>query len=348
VSEQAASSEQSTDFSEVDLSQDATPAPHSELSTIVEDALPSVVNVKVHAFQSGGLEGRGEGSGVVIDPEGIILTNNHVIAGAVEVRVLFNDDHEPMDGRVIGADPGRDLAVIKVDATDLHAIPIGHSDNLKLGDDVVAIGFPLGLGGPTVTKGIVSGNGRTISAQSSDGAVERLVGMLQTDAAINPGNSGGALIDTNGGLVGINTAVAGSAENVGFAIAIDGAMPVVREFLSKPAERQSWLGISMQTLTQVLDEQLGYPSDLRGVLIVQVIPGSPAEGASIEDGTVVTSIDGTEVTTDQQLADFLSQKSPGDQVTLDLYTPSGDSKTVTVELDVRPFTFAKPSPSPSS
>jgi S1-C subfamily serine protease len=333
----------------VDLQQNAPAAPHSELSQIVEQTLASVVHVKVRAVDlQAGLEGRGEGSGVVIDRNGIILTNNHVISGAIDVRVLFNDDHKPMEGRVIGADPARDLAVIKVDASDLNAIPIGHSDGMKLGDDVVAIGFPLGLGGPTVTKGIISGDGRAITAQSAGGEVERLVGMLQTDAAINPGNSGGALIDMNGSLIGINTAVAGSAENVGFAIAIDQALPIVEEFLNTPPEKQSWLGISMQTLTQTLAEQIGYPSDLRGVLIVQVIPGSPAEGANIADGTVVTAIDGTAVTTDTQLAGILSDHQPGDRVTLELFTPNGETKSVAVELAVRPFTFTRPSPTPTS
>jgi S1-C subfamily serine protease len=331
----------------VELVQNSAPVAHSELSQIVEDALPSVVNVKVRAVDQTGMEGRGEGSGVIIDPKGIILTNNHVIDGAVSVRVVFNDDHEPLDGVVIGADPDRDLAIIKVDATDLSAMPIGHSGRMKLGDDVVAIGFPLGLGGPTVTKGILSGQDREITAQGSAlGQVERLVGMLQTDAAINPGNSGGALIDIDGNLIGINTAVAGSAENVGFAIAIDGAIPVVEKFLSDPAEETSWLGVSLaKDLAEA--QALGFPSDLQGALIMQVIPRGPAEAAGIEDGTMVTAIDTTDITSSAQFIDELSQRSPGDRVTLEMVTRSGETQRLTVELDARPFQFLEPTSSPS-
>ena len=212
---------------DVDLEQLDVESPHSSVADMVEEVLPTVVNVRVTAFEFDPLgepeEQRGQGSGVVIDEAGIILTNNHVVAGSTEVNVVFNDDHGTLEGTVIGTAPEKDLAVIQVDADDLDAIDIGRSSTLRLGDEVVAIGFPLGLG-VNVTKGIISALDRNVRVS---GLIEQdqLEGLLQTDAAINPGNSGGALVDLAGNLVGINTAAAsaGSAENIGFAIAMDGA-----------------------------------------------------------------------------------------------------------------------------
>jgi S1-C subfamily serine protease len=209
--------------------QTAAPSPGAQVGRTIDSAavaqrvLPGVVYVRVEGFG-----GTGAGSGVVIDREGTILTNNHVVAGASEVTVVFNDGRhdEPLRGEVVGTAPERDLAVVRVDAGDLTPVELGRSGDLRLGDPVLALGFPLGLG-PTVTQGIVSGLERTIEPSGGP----RLEGLLQTDAAINPGNSGGALVDANGRLVGINTAGAGFAENIGFAIAIDQARPVVEEIL---------------------------------------------------------------------------------------------------------------------
>jgi S1-C subfamily serine protease len=323
--------------------------PHSELSNVVAEALPSVVNVKVKSVSlsenAPPLEGAGEGSGVVIDEEGIILTNYHVVAGAVSVRVVFTDDREPLTGTVIGGDRERDLAVIRVEADDLDAIPVGNSERLRLGDTVIAIGFPLGLGGPTVTSGILSGTDRRIQAQASFG-VETLVGLLQTDAAINPGNSGGALVDLNGRLVGINTAVAGSAENIGFAIAIDEALPIVNEILTDPPEEQAWLGVQLGDVTSpALARELGLPADTEGAVVFGLIPGSPAEEAGLEEGEVVVSVDGEEITSSGQLIEMLRGLSPGTEVTLEVLSPDG-TRTVTTELAQRPVTFEAPTPTP--
>src|SRR5688500_4322983 len=252
---------------EVTITQDDAAPPRSPVAEVVAEALPSVVNVKVTSLNTAGL-GRGEGSGVVIDEGGVILTNFHVVQGAVNVEIVFNDDHGRMNGRVIGGIPERDLAVIRVNADDLDAIEIGRSSNLRLGDDVIAIGFPLGLGNsPTVTKGIVSALDRSIDAGEQNLHLE---GLLQTDAAINPGNSGGALIDRAGRLVGVNTAAAtaSAAENVGFAIAIDEALPVIREILSEPPEERAWLGVSIGSVDTASDAaQLGVDPDVRGAVI---------------------------------------------------------------------------------
>ena len=332
-----------TDRSPVAQSTEAPP--HSELSEVVEDALPSVVNVKVKSVQLSGtappITGSGEGSGVVIDEAGIILTNYHVVAGAVKVRVVFNEDREPLEGQVLGGDPDRDLAVIEVDADDLDAIQIGNSESMKLGDGVVAIGFPLGLGGPTVTSGILSGVDRKIEAQGEFG-IERLVGLLQTDAAINPGNSGGALLDLNGRLIGINTAVAGSAENVGFAIAIDEAMPIINEIITEPPAQQGWLGVQLAPITSsALAVEVGVPPDTRGALVFGLIPEGPAERAGLQEGDVVTAIDGEPLRSSDELIEALTELDPGTEVVLRVVSPQGD-RTVTVELGRRPVTFEAP------
>jgi S1-C subfamily serine protease len=206
---------------------------------MIARVLPSVVNVRV--VQEGSARGVGEinaeGSGVILTPSGLILTNNHVVQDAVHLQVVFASRQATVAGTVVGTDPKHDLAVIKVDATGLTPLPLGESSDLQLGETVYAIGFPLDLG-ITVTRGIVSGLDRSIAINGESG-VEHLEGLIQTDAAINPGNSGGALVDASGRLVAINTAgvSATSADNVGFAISIDEALPIVKQILTEPTAR---------------------------------------------------------------------------------------------------------------
>ncbi|MDQ3752230.1 MAG: trypsin-like peptidase domain-containing protein [Actinomycetota bacterium] len=313
-------------------------APHSELSAVIEQVLPSIVNVQttsvVQDVFGGPSQGKGQGSGVVIDKDGIILTNNHVIAGAVSVKVVFNGG-KSMEGRVVDAVPERDLAIVKVEAANLKAIAIGRSDSLKLGDEVIALGYPLGLGGPTVTSGIISGENRNIQPQ---GGV-RLEGLLQTDAAINPGNSGGALVDRAGHLVGINTAAGtpAAAENLGFAIAIDGALPIVQEILEDPPDQRAWLGVSLTDLDPSAAAQLGLPPDLKGALIVEVFPDSPAELAGIEQGDVITGIGDTQVRSADDLIAALGEWGPGQRAGLTVAGAAG-RRSETVELGQRPVT----------
>lgn len=320
---------------EVTITQDDVAPPRSPLAEVVAEALPSVVNVKVTSLNTAGL-GRGEGSGVVIDEGGVILTNFHVVQGAVNVEIVFNDDHGRMNGRVIGGIPERDLAVIRVNADDLDAIEIGRSSNLRLGDDVLAIGFPLGLGNsPTVTKGIVSGLDRNIDAGDSGLHLE---GLLQTDAAINPGNSGGALVDRAGRLVGVNTAAAsaGFAENIGFAIAIDEALPVIREILDEPPEERAWLGVSISSVDSSSDAaQLGVDPDVRGAAIQLIFPNNPAQDAGLEVGDVIVRLGGEPVASAEDLTEALSRFDPGDQVEVVIVNASG-TETVDVVLAQRP------------
>ena len=251
--------------------------------------LPSVVNVRTTSF--GG--GSGEGSGVVLDRDGIIVTNNHVVEGTTRVNVAFNDASAAHVAR-------------RGDRRRARARPRGHPRRtrriscrsgsaarraLRLGDAVVAIGYPLNLGGPTVTRGIVSGLDRTVEPAGS----ARLEGLLQTDAAINPGNSGGPLVDLAGRLVGINTAVARQqdAENIGFAIAIEEALPVI-ERIKRPTAARVWFGVAVGSVeSDAAAVRLGLDPSVRGVVVSSVYDGQPAAQAGIVVGDVIVAIDGT-------------------------------------------------------
>jgi putative serine protease PepD len=214
---------------------------------------------------------------------------------------------------------------------------LGRSSRLRLGDGVLAIGFPLGLGGPTVTQGIVSGLDRTIEVESGP----PLEGLLQTDAAINPGNSGGALVDLAGRLVGINTAAAraGFAENVGFAIAIDEARPVIEEIRSKPAAERAWVGVSLDSIDSAAAAvQLGLPPDTRGAVVVSVIPGSPAARAGIRAGDVIVAVGGTRIRSSADVSNALRRLDPGASVTLEVVDQSGPRR-VAVTVGRRPATL---------
>ena len=328
----------------LDFDQSDQAPPRSSVADTIERVLPSVVNVRVKAIRPGAFgeleEGKGEGSGVVIDRRGVIVTNNHVIAGATEVKVVLPDGRR-LVGTVLGAVPERDLAVVRVDADDLTPIALGDSDRLRLGDEVIAIGFPLGLG-PTVTKGIVSAQNRRIDV-GAGGATQQLTGLIQTDAAINPGNSGGALVDLNGRLVGINTAAAGAgfAENVGFAINVNSALPVIEEILTKPPSKRSWLGVFLSSVDSPDGRLLGIDPDVQGALIIEVVPGSPAEAAGLETEDVVTALDGDPIADHNELINALTEFDPGDEVELEIRNDDGIS-TVTVELARRPQTFELP------
>ena len=320
--------------------------PESDVADVIQQVLPSVVNVRVTALQSDPFtgdieEGRGQGSGVVIDERGVIVTNNHVVQQATQVTVVLHDGRR-LEGTVVDTDPEHDLAVVRVEADDLTPIEFGRASALRLGDDVLAIGFPLGLvGGPTVTQGIVSAQNRTIPIGDGTGGDSlKLSGLIQTDAAINPGNSGGALVDLNGRLVGINTAAASAAaaENVGFAINIDSALPIIKEILTTPPDDRAWMGVILEDYDTALAEELDLPADLEGALITQVVSESPAEEAGLESGDVVTEVEGIEVDQAQDLIDALVDYEPGTTVNLQV-TDSEGSHSVDVELGVRPPAF---------
>ena len=307
----------------------STPDRSGSLADAVGRVLPSVVNVRTETF--GG--GRGEGSGIVLDRRGIILTNNHVVEGTTRVTVVFNDDvhKRSMAGTVIGTAPEKDLAVIRVRATDLVPLPLARSSSLRLGDAVFAVGFPLGLGA-TVTSGIISGLHRTI-----DGENGKLTGLLQTDAAINPGNSGGPLVDRSGRLLGINTAGVrlAEAENVSFAIAIDEALPVIARIRKAPPESEAWLGIAYSSVdSESAAVQLGLDGSVRGAAVTVVYPGGPAEKADLAVGDVVIAADDRPVDSAADLSAVIASRDPGEELDLEVIDTAGP-RLVTVAVAKR-------------
>ncbi len=232
---------------------------------------------------------RSLGSGVIIDPKGYILTNEHVVAKAVRVKVTLIDNHE-YEGRVVGADIKSDLAVIKIDSN--HPLPyvkMGRSDDLMIGETVVAIGNPFGLK-HTVTTGIISAVNRTIRASEK----QVFNDFIQVDASINPGNSGGPLLNINGSLIGINTAIFRHAQGIGFAIPIDKARRIVDDLLLYGKVRRGWLGVSVQDLTPKVAHHFDL-DHVHGVLVTNVFRRSPAKRAGLQPGDILLRIDGHEI-----------------------------------------------------
>ncbi len=308
---------------------------------VVDRVAPAVVNITTQVLEVDPLgavqQGRGTGTGFIVRRDGVIVTNFHVVDGATRIRVVLPPpNRDTFTARVIGGDEEHDLAVLKVEGDGLPTIPLGNSSTLQLGQRVVALGYALALeGGPTVTAGIISSLQRTIRVGDPEAGVTRtLQDALQTDAAINPGNSGGPLVDLNGNVVGINTAGAGQAENIGFSIAIDAAKPMIRRAMRRPAQPVAYLGVSTTTVDSGLAFQLGLPAD-QGAL-VQAVTG-PSEEAGIEPGDVIIAFEGRRIITTEDLGRAILQRSPGDRVDVRIIRPNGESATLRVELGVRPL-----------
>jgi serine protease Do len=311
----------------------------------VERVQPAVVNVTTNvASQSPiGGENRGTGTGFIVDPNGAMVTNFHVVEGGVSIRVVMADGRR-FEARVIGGDPDADLAVLDVEAEGLPTVPLGSSDQLRLGEPVVALGFALALeGGPSVTSGIVSAVGRTITAGDSAGNSRTYEDLIQTDAAINPGNSGGPLVDLSGRVVGINTAgvQAGTAENIGFAIAIDRAREVIEDAVRDPAVPVAYMGVTTQTVDPTLSFQLNLPVD-EGALVADVVPGGPADEAGIGPGDVIVEIGGRETPSSEEVRDAIVEYRPGDEAEVVVVRDDGGRDTVTVTFGVRPLPVPTP------
>jgi S1-C subfamily serine protease len=310
-----------------------------DLVAVVKRVTPAVVNVTTAVVQTdpfgGAQEGKGVGTGFVIRSDGVIVTNFHVVEGATNIRVTFPAPHQKSyPARVIGGDSDHDLAVLKIDANDLPVLALGDSKTVELGQRVVAIGYALALeGGPTVTSGIISSLTRTIQVDDPNGPTRTYQDVLQTDAAINPGNSGGPLVDLAGNVIGINSAGAGSAENIGFSIAIDAAKPIIQQAITHPNAPVPYLGVSTTSVDPGMAAQLSLPVD-RGALVL-VVTG-PAQQAGIERGDVIVSLDGQSVSSSDDLGSAIIKKKPGDAVKVGLVEPQGQRRTVTVTLEVRP------------
>jgi serine protease Do len=299
---------------------------------VVQRVRPAVVNVRADT----GTPDPAEGTGFVIREDGIVVTNWHVVEAGLALEVI-TPDGDRLDGRVIGGDENADLAVVKVEAEDpLVTVPLGRSDRLHLGETVVAVGFALGLeGGPSVTSGIVSALGRRIQAGGPGVQTRTYEDVIQTDAAINPGNSGGPLVDLSGRVVGINTAGAQAAENIGFAIAIDRARPIIEHAMADPEAPAPYLGVSTETVTVDVQLREGLSVD-RGVFVGGLAPGGPAEEAGIQVGDVIVAVDGEPVTDNQDLQRLLLEHRPGEEATISVVRGS-DTIDVTATLAVRPL-----------
>ena len=255
------------------------------------------------------------GSGVVLTPDGYIVTNNHVVEGADEVEVTFNNKVKKT-ATIIGTDPTTDLALIKVEASDLQYLTFGDSDNVRIGEWVLAVGNPFNLTS-TVTAGIVSAKARNLSILGEGTSVES---FIQTDAAVNPGNSGGALVNTKGELVGINAAIAshtGSYEGYSFAIPSNIVRKVVDDLLLYGTTQRGYLGVQIAELTQELAEKEGL-ENIEGVYVAEVTEGGAAKLAGIKPGDVITSVAGKKVNSTTQLRESVGQYRPGDKVDVEV------------------------------
>lgn len=272
------------------------------------------------------------GSGVVVSPEGYILTNNHVVEGATELKVSFADKRQ-LTAKIIGTDRATDLAVIKVEGHGLPGVALGDSGKVRVGDFVLAVGNPFGLDN-TITFGIVSAIGR------GNLKITDYEDFIQTDAAINPGNSGGALVNMRGELIGINTAIFTQGmergnQGVGFAIPINMARQVMEQLLSQGKVVRGYLGLGPQDISHGLAEELGMPKDQQGALVGNVVSGTPADQAGIRRGDVITEFNGEKIANAERLRNLVAQVSPGTKVTLKLLR-EGKPLTVSAVLKERP------------
>jgi len=278
----------------------------------------------------------GSGSGVIIDREGFIVTNHHVIEGADVVEVGLNDNRT-LPAQIVGADPTTDIAVLKVDADQLNAVDWGDSDAVQVGDWVLAVGNPFDLTS-TVTAGIVSAKARDIQLlrPDFDRSLFPIESFIQTDAAVNPGNSGGALVDTQGQLIGINTAIAsrtGSYAGYAFAVPSNLARKVATDLIEFGAVQRAYLGVGIRPVDEMLAERLALPR-VAGVLVTSVSDGSGAELGGIEPGDVILSVGGTSTSTMPQLLERVNRYRPGQVTEVELWR-EGDTVLLTVELGTR-------------
>jgi serine protease Do len=281
---------------------------------------------------------QGMGSGVIITPDGYVVTNNHVVEGATNdgIEVTLHDKIR-YKGKLIGTDPTTDLAVVKIDAKDLPVAALGNSDNIQVGEWVMAIGNPLGFLTSTVTQGIVSALGRNIDIiRSTEGRSNYAIeNFIQTDAAINPGNSGGALVNMSGEVVGINAAIAtttGRFQGYGFAIPVNLMKTVVADIIKFGEVRRGYIGVNIKSVDQTLADAIGL-KEPNGVFVDGVVKGGAGDQAGLKDGDVILSIDGKDTRAANELQTYIATKHPGDQVVVRVFR---DGKTIEKTVILRP------------
>lgn len=300
---------------------------------VLEKVSKSVVNIStvklVHNLFYQAVPVGGMGSGTVIDKEGYVLTNNHVVGGAEKITVtLWNG--EVIEGKIAGVCTSHDTAVVKIKKKDVQVAELGDSGKLRVGQRVYAIGNPFGLvGGPTVTSGVISAVNRTI--ESERGLLENLV---QTDAAINPGNSGGPLVDIEGRVVAINTAIIPFAQGIGFAIPINSAKACTSEIVSERVQGRPWLGIAGLTLTEDIARYYDLPLE-NGVYVMRVVEGSPARQAGIVEGDIILRMDRAPVISIEDLQAEIRNRKIGDQINIAIYR-RGREQTLNMVLTKMP------------
>ncbi|MFF7707003.1 Do family serine endopeptidase AlgW [Pseudomonas sp. NPDC007930] len=269
------------------------------------------------------------GSAVIMSPEGYLLTNNHVTSGAEQIVVALKDGRETL-ARVIGSDPETDLAVLKIDLKNLPAITIGSSDSIHIGDVALAIGNPFGVG-QTVTMGIISATGR------NQLGLNTYEDFIQTDAAINPGNSGGALVDANGNLTGINTAIfskSGGSQGIGFAIPTKLALEVMKSIIEHGQVIRGWLGIEVQPMTPDLAQSFGL-KDQPGIVVSGIFKDGPAQKAGLQQGDVIVAINGEAAADGRKSMNQVARTHPGERIGIDVVR-NGKPLKLTAEVGIRP------------
>ncbi len=309
----------------------ALPAGAGRVAEAVAKAAPAVVNIDTtittRVYNSGGFGfidpfdfkvqeiPRGMGTGVIVSDKGIVLTNNHVVSGARTIRVTLSNKSQ-YKAKILGTDPVSDLAILQIENPQKETFPtatLTNSEKMRIGDWVVALGNPLGVG-QTATLGILSARNRSLSDSNVD-----LRNLLQTDAAINPGNSGGPLINLNGEVIGINTAIIRSAQGIGFAIPAETAHTVMNELLRHGRVSRPFLGIEMADLTPPARHYLGLDPKLEGVIVGRVMKGSPADEGGIKSNDVIVSINGSPITSARELQSFVRSQKVGTSATLKLW-----------------------------
>ncbi len=313
------------------------------VAEIAKKITPSIVHIDTKRVQSSifgfelGIQ-EGTGSGVIYDSNGYILTNHHVVGDATEIKVTLASGEE-LDGRKIGSDRDNDIAVVKVERSNLPALEIGDSDSLVVGELAVAVGSPFGFE-QSVTSGIISALHRNVSVTVGTGDVIVLTDLIQTDAAINPGNSGGALCDSNAKLIGINTLIAsqsGGSEGVGFAIPIKTAKRIADDIIAGRPVSHPYMGITGQSVSEEIAKRYELPTK-SGAYVTSVFPGGPADKAGIKQGDIIVGIDGRQIKSMDDLIAEIRRRNVGDTMMVEFYS-GRERKSVRIKLEEKPRTI---------